>query len=354
MTRVHARTLFGTTSLVAFALLWGMALVFGTVGAGADRVPVTRFPDPNEAPEKEMVRLGQLTTEPGQLKGRAPIYDPKADGRSEIRAALVRAHFLHKRVLLQFGANSCAYCYRMYDGLQKHATVAPLFSREYELVMLDASSNFDLLSAYDPGLSDISLPWLVIVDSDGKALVSQNPEELGRSTNFDPKKIQAFFERWKREPVDAEEVLASALKTAGEAQKRVLVNGGPPASPWGKLLDRFLIDHQELLDADYVAVRIDPGRMQNAAPVQKRVRSAKAASGSNWLVVLDASGDPVESTDANWAKSPPSRQSKEVDAFVGLLKKTRQHLTDEQLATLERDFREAIATPAPMKKSGNR
>jgi thiol:disulfide interchange protein len=63
----------------------------------------------------------------------APLYDPRADARAEIRAALAAAARDHKLVLLDFGADWCLDCVI----LERHfhdAAVQPYLREHFHVV----------------------------------------------------------------------------------------------------------------------------------------------------------------------------------------------------------------------------
>ena len=110
-----------------------------------------------------------------------------------------------------------------------------------------------------------SFPHLTILDSDGNVLTNQETESLEEGPNHDPKLVADFLNKWVPAKQDAEVVMADAIKIATAENKHVLVRVGTPYCGWCKILAQFVQDHQSLIAADYVDVKIDTMRMINGA-----------------------------------------------------------------------------------------
>src|SRR5262249_23051927 len=77
------------------------------VAAPAPEEPATE--DPVSAPEPAETAAQPVVESKNR---RTPIYDETADARAEIDAALSRAQYDHKRVLVKFGGNWCGWCFK--------------------------------------------------------------------------------------------------------------------------------------------------------------------------------------------------------------------------------------------------
>lgn len=286
------------------------------------------------------------TAAPAKPKtGRDPIYDPAADARADIKAALARAAYDHKRVLVKFGGNWCGWCFRLHDVFKKNRDISPIINSEYELVLVDVNSNPELLKELDPENHPHSYPWLTVLDADGKVLTNQNTGDLEEGPQHDPAKVKAFLVKWQAEPLDADEVLTRGLEQARAEQKRVLVHFGAPGCGWCRVLDRFLVRQHEILDGDYVDVKIDTDRMIRGKEIAGRLRK-ETSQGIPWLAILDAEGTPVVTSDGPSGNIGYPMQPKEIEHFLAMLRQTRQKTTDEQLDEIERQLRSYAAERA--------
>src|SRR3954463_2898848 len=64
------------------------------------------------------------------------IYDAKADGKTQIAAALAKAAPAHKRVLVMFGANWCVWCHRLHHTFETDAKAAGALPSNDEFVLV--------------------------------------------------------------------------------------------------------------------------------------------------------------------------------------------------------------------------
>ncbi|HKB17269.1 MAG TPA: thioredoxin family protein [Planctomycetota bacterium] len=208
-----------------------------------DRFPTTpgRAPDPvtGHFPGILLVLAALLAapartqegTPSSEEKKPTPIYDESADARKQLDAALARAKAENKRVLLVFGANWCSWC-RKLDGLfREDPEVARVLLYEYEKVLVDVGhfdKNEGLASDLGAAIRENGIPFLAILDADGKPLVNQETSSLEAGSAHDPAKVKTFLEKWAAPPLDAEKVLAEAVARAGKEGKRVFLRFGAP------------------------------------------------------------------------------------------------------------------------------
>ena len=138
-----------------------------------------------------------LGAEESPKKDRAPIYDEKADGAKQIADALVVARKENKRVLLQFGANWCGWCHRLHELFKRDAPIAAKLKEAYVVVLIDVNKkhNADIDQKYG-NPTQHGLPVIVVLDADGKALVTQDTGKLEEGDHHDPAKVLAFLNQW--------------------------------------------------------------------------------------------------------------------------------------------------------------
>jgi thiol-disulfide isomerase/thioredoxin len=168
--------------------------------------------------------------EPAQQAKRV-LYDEGADARADIAAALARAKANNRRVLLQWGANWCGWCYKLDDCFTKDRDVRRKLLYEYDVVHVDVGKvdkNQDLAKRYGADLAGGGLPYLTVLDGAGEVLANQETGSLEEGKLHDPKKVLAFLEQHQAEPWDADELLAAALADVREKDLRLLVTFGAP------------------------------------------------------------------------------------------------------------------------------
>jgi thiol:disulfide interchange protein len=275
-----------------------------------------------------------------QVPKRDPIYNPKADATADIAAAVKKARFEHTRVLVMYGGNWCGWCYKLHDLFASDKEIAALLRNEYQLVMVDIDTQHKVMDHYVKKSEQHGVPFLTVLDSDGKILINQETGVLEDGPKHDPKKVKAFLSKWASPQADAEKVLADGLAEAKRDSKRVLFHVGAPWCGWCHVLDRFLAENESLFASDYINLKIDQDRMTNAAPLIKRFRESKSM-GIPWIAILDADGKTLATSDmpkdgnTGYPGSP-----KEIRHFMEMVKKTKQRTTPEQLATIEKKLNE--------------
>lgn len=145
-----------------------------------------------------------LAAMPGQVRAEAPkktskpsIYDESADGAKQIADALVRAKKEGKHVLLQFGANWCGWCHKLHKLFDTDKSIADELKSHYVVVMIDVNKghNKEIDTKYGHP-TRFGLPVIVILDSDGKQLTTQDTGKLEEGDHHNPKKVLAFLKEW--------------------------------------------------------------------------------------------------------------------------------------------------------------
>ena len=129
------------------------------------------------------------------------ICDPKPDGFAQIETALQQAKAKNKRVLLKFGANWCSWCRALNGLMHDDAGVKADLARDYVVVLVDVNTrngvkrNEAVNTKYGNPLQH-GLPVLVVLDADGRLLVTQETGVLESGQGHDPVKVLAFLATW--------------------------------------------------------------------------------------------------------------------------------------------------------------
>jgi thiol:disulfide interchange protein len=128
---------------------------------------------------------------------RSAIYDENADGAKQIAAALAGAKKENKQVLLQFGANWCGWCHKLHKLCQTDAEIAARLKESFVVVLVDVNKghNNDINQKYGNPMR-LGLPVIVILNADGKVLVTQDTGKLEAGDHHDPKKVLGFLNEW--------------------------------------------------------------------------------------------------------------------------------------------------------------
>ena len=127
------------------------------------------------------------------------LYPATVDAHAEIKEAEEKAAKEHKRLLLVFGANWCFDCHVL-DLAFHGKDLAPIVDANYEVVHVDigpdGKKNGDVAEQFDVSLSK-GVPVMVVVDPDGKVLVSQKNGEVEDARGLSPEYLAEFLNKWK-------------------------------------------------------------------------------------------------------------------------------------------------------------
>ncbi len=89
---------------------------------------------------------------------------------------------------------------------------------------------------------------------------------------------------------------------------------------------------------DYVIVMIDTYRMTGGADLATELTKGKR-SGIPWMVILDAKGQPLVTSDGPKGNCCFPDEPHEIDHFMAMVDKTRQHMTDDDRKIVERELK---------------
>ena len=135
----------------------------------------------------------------------AKLYNPSANVKKDVAAAVVKAKKEGKNVLLQVGGNWCIWCYR-YDGFVKADTALNRITNEnyvvYHLNFSPENKNLDYLKSL--GFPQrFGFPVFVVLDMDGKRLHTQDSSLLEKEKSYDKSKVKTFLQAWSPKALDA-------------------------------------------------------------------------------------------------------------------------------------------------------
>jgi thiol:disulfide interchange protein len=289
-----------------------------------------------------------------QEKKSPDFYDEKADAKQLIADALTRAKKENRRVLLQWGGNWCVWCHRLHDLYASDKELSKELLYEYEIVYVDSAregKNVELAASYGADLKKSGVPYLTVLDADGKVLANQETgaleKEIDGKKGHDPKLVLELLTKHQAPHLKADDLFDKALARAKAEDKRVFLHFGAPWCIWCKRLEAWM-DRPEveaLLAKDFIDLKIDVDRTVGGNDLLKRYRPE--AGGIPWFVLLDARG-------TNLADSGQGKQNigfpgapEEIDQFASMLDKARVRITPEDVDALKRSL-----VPPAKKSSG--
>jgi thiol:disulfide interchange protein len=294
-----------------------------------------------------VVLLGHpAAQEPPQKKVEA-IFDESADGTAQIAAALARAKKENRRVLVEWGANWCAWCRSLHNLSRNDEGIRKELLYEYEVVLLDVGrldKHADLMKTYEVDFSRTGIPFLTILDSSGALVANQETASLELEDKaakaHDPKKVLELLERHRAAPRAAEDILAAGLQEAKLAEKRAFLHLGAPWCGWCRRLEDWLETPEvsAILSSEFVVVKIDVDRDLGGKELQARLRGDDQA-GIPWFAIVDASGtvlargDMPEGEPIGFPYEPAG-----IEAFGAMLATGSARLAPEKISDLQRSL----------------
>ncbi|PST84980.1 thioredoxin family protein [Pedobacter yulinensis] len=132
------------------------------------------------------------------------IYNPKADARAELKAAVAKAAQTNKHVFVQVGGNWCVWCIAFHNLVEATPELKNFLNQNFEKVLINYSpenKNEALLASLGhPGR--FGFPVFLVIDGKGKVLHIQNSAYLEEGKGHSVKKVMEFLKGWTVEAVN--------------------------------------------------------------------------------------------------------------------------------------------------------
>jgi thiol:disulfide interchange protein len=278
-------------------------------------------------------------------KKSADFYDEKADARAEIAAAVARAKRENRRVLVQWGGNWCSWCRRLHELYGRDKAVAKKLQYEYDVVYVDSlknDKNVDLAAGYGADLKKHGVPFLTILDGDGKAIANQPTGPLETKVDgqdgHDPQKLLELLAKNQAPYWNADDLLRAGLARAKADDKRVFLHFGAPWCPWCHRLEGWMAKPEvaAILAKDFVDVKIDVDRTLGGGDVLKRYRAQDG--GIPWFVFLDADDRALADSGQGKANIGFPGDPAEIERFAAMLDAAHKRITPGDIEALKRSL----------------
>lgn len=144
------------------------------------------------------VALAQEKKELKTAANTVSIYNPKADAKAAIDAAVAKAKQAGKHVFIQVGGNWCSWCIAFHKLVDATPELKGYLNSNYETVLVNYSPENKnpavMASLGYPGR--FGYPVFVILDGDGKLLHTQNSAYLEEGKGHNVKKVIDFLKGW--------------------------------------------------------------------------------------------------------------------------------------------------------------
>ncbi|MBL7833704.1 MAG: thioredoxin family protein [Cyclobacteriaceae bacterium] len=132
------------------------------------------------------------------------LYNPAADAKADIAAAVKKAAAENMHVFLQLGGNWCGWCILYNNLVTTNDTLKTYMAKNYVTVHVNYSQeNFNDEVFKSLGFPQrFGFPVFVILDGKGNRLHTQNSAYLEKGKGHDPKKVLEFLEQWSPASLD--------------------------------------------------------------------------------------------------------------------------------------------------------
>lgn len=126
------------------------------------------------------------------------IYNPDADAKAEVAAAIAKAAAESKHVFLQIGGNWCPWCIKFHKMVSEDMQLDSLLHANYEVVKVNYSKendNHELLATLGYP-QRFGFPVFVILDEKGNVLHIQDSWYLEQDKSYNREKVEHLFMMW--------------------------------------------------------------------------------------------------------------------------------------------------------------
>lgn len=282
------------------------------------------------------------------------LYDESAVATEQIAAALAKAKKENRRVLIQWGGNWCGWCIKLNEHIRGDRELRRKLLYEYDIVHIDIGhfdKNIDLAASLGADLKANGVPFLTVLDADGKPVANQETGSLEApddpDASHDSAKLMAFLTEHQAEYMSATVILDDALAQAREQDKLAFVHFGAPWCPWCHKLEAFLAreDVIDVLGDHFIDVKIDTDRTIGGGGMLSEMRKSPRG-GIPWFAFLDADGSIVAHSSERGQNIGYPAAPEEADAFLEMLRETKRDITEAQLEFLKTELLNSIRPKA--------
>ncbi|MFA6125740.1 MAG: thioredoxin family protein [Bacteroidales bacterium] len=147
---------------------------------------------------------GIQSTHAQEAKDPKKIYNPEANAREEISAAVKKAKAEGKHVMVQVGGNWCGWCIMFHAFINEDADIKKLIADNYVFTLLNTSKenkNEEVLRKYkNPGR--LGYPVFLILDAKGQVIHTQDSGLLEEGKGYNKVKVMTFLRNWSPAALD--------------------------------------------------------------------------------------------------------------------------------------------------------
>jgi thioredoxin-related protein len=135
------------------------------------------------------------------------IYDENIDADKQLDSVIEQADKEHKFIFAQVGGNWCKWCLMFNDLVTKNDTIKTLLQKDFIYIHINYSPN----NKNEPTMHRLrnphrfGFPVIVILDSKGQVIHTQNTSYLEEGNAYNVKKVIEFIKNWTPQAVGVSE-----------------------------------------------------------------------------------------------------------------------------------------------------
>ncbi len=132
------------------------------------------------------------------------IYNPDADAKADIAAAVKLASKEGKHVFLQIGGNWCPWCIKYHKFVEDDQEISNFVKANFVVVKV----NYDPKNKNEEVLAQLGYPQrfgfpvFVILNGKGERIHTQNSAFLEKDKSYDRDKVLKFYKHWAPAALD--------------------------------------------------------------------------------------------------------------------------------------------------------
>lgn len=129
------------------------------------------------------------------------IYNPDADAKKDLENAIIKATDENKHVFVQIGGNWCPWCVMMHEFYSQDTEIDSIMNADYVTVLINygrVNKNLDLMERFEYP-QRFGFPVIVVLDSKGDLLHTQNSVYLEEGEGYNRKVFIDFLQNWNKQ-----------------------------------------------------------------------------------------------------------------------------------------------------------
>ena len=132
------------------------------------------------------------------------IYNPDANAKADIAAAIKKASAEGKHVFIQIGGNWCSWCLKFHKFVENDKEISNYINENFVVLRV----NYDQDNKNEDVLAQLGYPQrfgfpvFVILNGKGERIHTQNSAFLEKDSSYDHDRVLQFYKHWSPSALD--------------------------------------------------------------------------------------------------------------------------------------------------------